>query len=342
MGVATTERTRALLSKQWFPLSHADAAHENERIEIVAVCDADAERAREAARGLGLTEASAFTGAQAMLHAVKPDICSIATRTPGRVDLIRLAIDAGVKAIHSEKPLSQTLLDGENLMEEVQKRGVHFTYGTLRRFMAPYRLAKKLVEEGRIGPLREIVVDHNFKDLLLWSHPHSVDLLLFFGGAEVESVNAVCEFEGGAVSGNTVDCDPRVDFARVRFKSGCLGMITSTTGMNVRLTGDEGAIHIVGNGERVELHDKGQGTFFTRRTVLEVPPAPSGTAQALRELVSALDGEAPVSIAPDEVAMNQRVLWSIVSSALANGATIRVNEANEKLVITGRTGALTA
>lgn len=342
MGVSTTERTRALLSHHWFPLSHADAAKENDRIDIIAVCDRDVERARQAASLLHLPTSAAFDSPEAMLNLMKPDILSIATRTPGRVDLIQMAIAHGVRAIHAEKPLSQDLVAGDRIMDEVRRNCLHFTYGTLRRFMTPYRMAKEMIDTGAIGAVQEVVIDHGSRELLMWSHPHSVDLLIYLCGSDVESVNAVCDFGGTEVVDGMLDCDPRVEFARVRFKSGRLGLITSSGGMNVRITGTEAAIHIVGNGDRLELHSKAGGTFFTKRDVIDVPHGRSGTAQAFHELVSALDGLSPLSIKPEDIALNQRLLWAIVTSGLGQGQMVPLSSVNESLIITGRSGDLTA
>ncbi len=343
MGVLTTERTRSLLPEAWFPLSHADAMSANNKYEIVAVCDVDEQKAISTAAQLGLPPKAAYTDFDAMLLAEHPDVLSIATRTPGRVDLIERAVTAGVRGIHCEKPLSQHFHDGVEVLSRVESAGVHFSYGTLRRFMPAYRMAKALIDQGAIGEVREVVVDLAWHDMLLWSHPHSIDLLIYFTSeTQIASVNAVCEFGDTEVSRGLIDCDPKVDFARVRFASGKLGLITSSSGMNLRVSGSEGIVEVRANGASVEVFRKGAGATFDDREVIAVPSAPSGTYQAFDELADAVQSGAKLGISTAEIAANQRIIWAVATSALLDGKTVRAAEVDEDLVITGRTGALTA
>lgn len=342
MGVATTETTRSSLPKSWFPLSHADAILAHEGLDIVAVCDLNKERAQEAGATLGLAEAACFTNIDEMLLAHKPDMLSIATRTPGRVEIIEKALWHGVRAIHSEKPLSLELNKGNALMEDLERKGVFFSYGTLRRYMPAYRHAKKIVDSGSIGVLQEIIIDHGYRDLLLWTHPHSVDLLVLFGGCDFDTVNAVCDLNGLAPEATVIDCDPRLEFARVRFRSGVTGLITSSKGMNLRLSGNEGMLNVLNNGEVLELWTSRKGSTFSERQMLPVPSNPSGAQQVFIDLYDALDRGNPLSIKPKEVAANQRIIWAIVTSSMRDGKSVAWNEVDESLVMTGRVGDVTA
>lgn len=342
MGVATSESTRASLPKGWLPLSHADAIRSHQGLDIVAVCDVDKEKSEKAGASLGLEPAACFTDFEEMLRTHMPDILSIATRTPGRVQIIEKALQNGVRAIHSEKPLSLHLNEGHALLAEVERRGVPFTYGTLRRYMPAYRQAKEIVDSGSIGVLQEIVVDHGYRDLLLWTHPHSVDLLVLFGGCEIESVNAICDLNGLTTQDPVIDCDPRLEFARVRFRSGVLGLITSSKGMNVRLSGSDGLLNVLSNGEVLELWTRRRGSTFTERQVLPVPISPSGAQKVFSDLYDALDRGEPVSITPREIAANQRMIWAFVTSSMRDGKTVAWHDVDESLVITGRFGDVTA
>jgi predicted dehydrogenase len=342
MGVATTDATRAGLAKGWLPLSHADAIRAHDGLDIVAVCDLDTAKAQAAGASLGLQPAACFTDVGEMLRTHRPDIVSIATRTPGRVQIIDLALRHGVRAIHSEKPLSLHLNEGNAILQEIERAGVPFSYGTLRRYMPAYRRAKELVDKGAIGVLQEIVIDHGHNDLLLWTHPHSIDLLLLFGGCEIVSVNAICDLSEVTQQGTVIDCDPKLEFARVRFRSGASGLITSSKGMNVRLSGSEGLLNVINNGEALELSSGRKGSTFTERQVLPVSASPSGAQQAFSDLYDALSCGTPVRITPREVATNQRLIWAIVTSAMRDGKSVAWDDVDERLVITGRFGDLTA
>ncbi|WP_353646354.1 Gfo/Idh/MocA family oxidoreductase [Mesorhizobium sp. WSM2239] len=344
MGASTTERTRSMLPPAWLPLSHAEAIAEHPGLQLVSVCDGDGDRAMAVGERLGIPPAACMTDAVKMLASVQPDILAVATRTPGRLEIIRAAVKHGVRGIHSEKPLAQHLAEGESLMAEIAETGIYFTYGTLRRFMAPYRVAKMMVDRGDIGEVREINIAHNYRELLMWSHPHSVDLLLFFGGREIETVNAVCDFGSATATEKLIDCDPKVEFAHVVFANGTRGLISSSTGMSVTISGTEGAIRVVSNGERVELHRKvsPESVYFSDVVPVPVQVERSGTSQAFLELYNAIVEGTPPTISPEEVALNQRVLWAIASSGLQQGKAVRLNDINSQMVITGRFGELYA
>lgn len=344
MGAFTTDRTRNLIPDIFFPLSHTEAVEAHPGLELVAACDVDRSKAQEAVDKFGSPGATAWSDASEMLASVDIDILSVATRTSERPHLVAEGVRHGVKGIHSEKPFSTLLRETEDVISLIKDRGAHLTYGTLRRFMAPYRKAKELLLAGEIGDLKEISIAHGYKELLLWSHPHSVDLLLYFADAEPVSVNAICDFGDTAVSSDLVDCDPKVDFARVTFRNGVHGIITSGTGASVILSGSEGVIRIHSNGEKVEISKKSTvgKPSFKQSVEVDIAPANSGTLQALSELHDSILGIGPTSMRPDDVLMNQRVLWSIVGSALDAGRTFGIDSANLDMKITGRMGEMLA
>lgn len=344
MGAFTTERTRNLIPEIYFPLSHAEAVSVHAGLELVAACDINLSKAQEAVNQFGAPDATAWQNASEMLASVEPDILSVATRTSERPHIIAEGVLRGVKGVHSEKPFSTTLRETEDLIQVIQDKGVHLTYGTLRRFMQPYRAARKLLRDGEIGVLQEVCVAHGSKELLLWSHPHSVDLLLYYANAEPVAVNAVCDFGGVTLSERLIDCDPRVEFARISFSNDVQGIITSSTGASVVLSGTEGIIRIHSNGEKVEISKKkthGKPTFKEFEDV-PVAVAKSGTLQALSELHDSIRGIGKTSIRPDEILFNQQVLWSIVGSSLGAGKTFEVRRADKDMIISGRIGEMLA
>jgi predicted dehydrogenase len=342
MGALTTERTRNLLPPGWIPLSHADAISAHPQIDLEAICDSDRGRLAEVGRVFSIDPSLRFSDFETMLEKVRPDILAIATRTPGRAEVLRKALAGGIRAIHTEKPFTQTLEESESILGEIQAAGISITYGTIRRFMAPFRLAKALVADGSIGTLQEVSISFGHRDLLLWTHPHSVDLLMYFAGSDVLEVYASCDFGDAEASENLIDCDPRVLFANVIFKSGVIGSITASTGMNVQLSGSDGLIRLEGNGSEVSLllRNAGGQPYFKNRRNLDVPEGPSGTLAAFDDLVQALDaGNAQArSITCSEIALNQRILWAIATSGLRKGEAVRLEDVPANMRITGKSG----
>ena len=119
--------------------------------ELVAISDANLERAKAVAEELGVSA----------VYADPRDLCSdpnveavaIITNTASHVDMIRIAMDAG-KHVFCEKPLADTV---EKCKEAEQIVAAHpdliFMLGFMRRYDHSYAVAKKKIDNGDIGDI---------------------------------------------------------------------------------------------------------------------------------------------------------------------------------------------
>ncbi|MGZ6332866.1 MAG: Gfo/Idh/MocA family protein [Bdellovibrionota bacterium] len=342
IGAFTRPELRAFAPKGHLPLSHAEAILANENIRLVALCDTDGNNLAKAAQIYGVKDC--FKDYKELILETKPDIISIATRTLGRCDIIEFAVENGVRGIHLEKPISTNMADCRRALGAVRKSRAHLTYGTTRRFMDAYRQAKELSHSGEIGDLVEISVEMG-KAQLLWTHPHSIDLILFFAGSgEVESVQGSCKINASAIdSPMLIDDDPVVENAFIKFKNNVTGLITSRSGKNVTLCGTAGNIIVAADGSWIEIQRRGAtGPYFSAVEKIEVDPKMSGTQRAFCELAAAILGGQPPSINADVVELSQEVLLSIALSSIQNGRRVGLSELPEAFTVTGRTGNLFA
>ncbi|MBM1218618.1 Gfo/Idh/MocA family oxidoreductase [Ponticoccus sp. SC2-23] len=126
------------------------------------VVDIDQARADEAAARFGFEEGSADW--RAVVARDDIDVVDICTPNDTHAEIAIAAAEAG-KHIISEKPLARTADEAKTMLDAVQKAGViHMVAFNYRRTPA-VALARKLIEEGRIG---EVV---NFRGTYLqdWS-----------------------------------------------------------------------------------------------------------------------------------------------------------------------------
>ena len=341
MGALTTERTRNSVPAVWMPLSHTDAISAIENIDLVAVCDASREQAAKVADTY--PGAVAFVDHLQMLNEVKPDIVGIATRTEGRCNIIRDCAVAGVKGIHSEKPMARSLQEADIAISALKANGVGFTFGAVRRYMSPYILARKVAESGDIGDIRQIVIEHG-SDMLLWGHPHTLDLALFFNrGALASRVQSRLQLDPADINGNTVDVDPVLDMAYIEFNNGVSVQITSGTGFNVRVYGSTGSVSVIGDGSRVELRKKAEGRpYELDMEELEFDDRVSGTQQAFLNLAEYIANGTDTGLSLDEVDAVNRLLIAVVESEMNEGRAVNPTHVNTELFVTGRFGDLYA
>lgn len=343
MGSRTEETVGDNLPEGWLPLNHAEAIQSIPELALVAVCDIEPGPLSWAAEKYGVP--NTFDDYRSLILQAKPDIVSIATRTPERCNIIQFAAENGIKAIHSEKPISRNILDCRKALEVVLNKGLFFSYGTYRRYNEIYRKAKEILKSGEIGELNEISFEHG-KTMLLWSHPHTVDLMLYYAECrDVDFVQAHCIVNDKNFSLNRIDDDPIVEFSFIKFNNGVNGVITSTPGMNTKLSGTSGTIYIVGNGSWIEVRKKRfqKSPYFLSTEKIEVKPKMSGTQRAFCELASAVRknlNESSISI--EDIMAGQRILLSQAFSSINGGRPIDPLQLDESFTVTGKFGSLYA
>lgn len=339
MGAFTPPEVRAALPPGWWPLNHADAAKSIPGLRLVAFCDSDLGRAESAATRHGGVP---YQDHHAMLEEQRPDIVTIATRTEGREAIILAAVEAGVRAIHSEKPFCRNLREGGSAEAAIAERAVAFSYGATRRYMPAYRTARDIVRSGRLGALQQIQV-HLGAGAIQWTHPHSVDLALFFSG-DVAPYAVQASFRGEIVcADDVVDSDPVLEMGLMRFAS-CSALITTAPGSDVVLACEQGTISILGDGERIEIRrmSRERRGYLGEPETEIVRPEFSGLQVALIELRDALrEGKLPSGNAKLAL-LGQRALFALVLSAIRGGAQLSPAEVPSDFTVTGRSGNLYA
>jgi scyllo-inositol 2-dehydrogenase (NAD+) len=341
MGALTKERTRNSVPPIWMPLSHTDAVQSIDDVSLVAVCDASEEQACKVSKVY--PDALVYTDYKTMLDEVRPDIVGVATRTAGRCEIIRDCTEKGVRGIHAEKPLARSIKELRITLDVLEQHNVGFTFGAVRRYMAPYQLAREVAESGQIGEVHQIVIEHGV-DMLLWGHPHSVDLAMFFNqNHKVAGVRSRLQIDPADVKGNIVDCDPVLDMAFLEFDNGVTTVITAGNGFNVKIFGSKGSVMVVGDGSRVELRKKVPGRpYELDHEELTFCSDVSGTKQAFMNLVGFVRHGADTGITTTEIESIHRVLFAMVLSELNQGQQIDPADVPADLFISGRFGDLYA
>lgn len=207
---------------------HADIYRENPLSELVGVCDIIPERADKAAARLGVP---AFYDAHEMLAALKPDLCSITTGgeeygSDHCLPTIQ-AFEAGCHVL-CEKPISNVIADAERMVAKAKETGRCFGINFNHRFNDAHRLAKRWVEEGRLGHLLFINVSMWIMNRAESSpyfqikalHPHTIDIMRYFCG-DIEAVHCFAVKAPGRKIWSTAQFN-------LRFKNGVVGSLTGS------------------------------------------------------------------------------------------------------------------
>ncbi|MFJ9500687.1 inositol 2-dehydrogenase [Brevibacillus centrosporus] len=167
--------------------------------KLASVVDPLAGQAEKVARELGVAAFSQFP--EEVMADPAIDAVIIATPTSTHAEMIKLAATHG-KHIFVEKPITSRLDLADELIEVIEKQGVHCMVGFMRRFDPAYAEAKRRIFAGDIGkpiyykgisrdpgsPPPEFIRHSGgiFLDLSI----HDYDIARFLLDAEVESVSA--------------------------------------------------------------------------------------------------------------------------------------------------------
>jgi predicted dehydrogenase len=144
-------------------------------VELVACADIVRENAEAFADEFGLDGDNVFEDYEAMLDAVEPDVVSVTVPPAIHADIVVDCARSGrVGAIHCEKPMADEWGDARRMAQEAWRNDVFLTFNHQRRFKPSWRVAKDLLDEGRIGDLQR--VETHAPNLFDWG-THCLDTL---------------------------------------------------------------------------------------------------------------------------------------------------------------------
>lgn len=145
----------AAIGTAWAAQSPLPALSSHPRTELVAICSARLERAKEAAEKFGAPQA--FDDYEKMIAQVDPDIVYVGGPVGLHKPMVLAAARAG-KHVICEKPLAVDATEGAEMLAAVEERKLaHAVTFTMRSFPAPTRV-KALIDAGAVGEIRHINV----------------------------------------------------------------------------------------------------------------------------------------------------------------------------------------
>lgn len=234
---------------------HAQKYAAMDDVELVAVVDVDAGRARAVAEESG---GEAVTDLAAVLDAT--DIASVVVPNTHHYAVARPLLDAGVHVL-LEKPLTNTLAEADDLIALAEARGVVLQAGHLERFnpavrhLLDHARNPAFVEAHRLGGFKNRATD---VDVVLDLMIHDIDIVLALMNSEVTEIraagyrvltpnldiaNARLQFAHGAVANLTASRVSLKEMRKIRvFAEGLYLSADCATRENVIVAAGEGGI----------------------------------------------------------------------------------------------------
>lgn len=136
---------------------HGPGYERLEDCELVACADIVRENALAFADEFGIAEENVFEDYEQMIRIVEPDIVSVCVPPKVHASIVQGCAESGVvQAIHCEKPMAMTPAECDEMVESCEANDVQLTIDHQRRFAEPFRRAKELLDDGKIGDLERV------------------------------------------------------------------------------------------------------------------------------------------------------------------------------------------
>lgn len=131
-----------------------------------------------------------YTCFRELLAAEKPDACAVSTYAPDREEHVTAAIDAGVKVILVEKPLSLTMSAALRMKKAADAAGARLFVNYQRRYGFPFEKARETVLSGRLGRVLSIELMQPCANALDFG-PHFINAALYLLGDETRPLRVL-------------------------------------------------------------------------------------------------------------------------------------------------------
>ena len=248
---------------------HAGIYAEHPDTLLVAVCDVVPENAEKSAAQYGC---QGFCSVEEMLASgVEIDIASVSTAGEenggDHYQPTMQLLEAGIPVL-GEKPISNNIAEAEAMVALARAKNLRYGINLNHRFTPAALFAKEWILRGRLGEL-------NMIDMTMWInnpnessphfhmralHPHSLDVMRYFAGAEVTKVHAFFKKGAGRLTWSNAQVN-------LLYENGIIGHLRGSYDGNFGAAGTYGleGLEVVGSEGRFVLRDACEElTFYPR------------------------------------------------------------------------------
>ena len=232
---------------------------------------------------------------QEMFAAQQPDIVSVCTWTGLHPQHVLDAAAAGVRAIHSEKPVAPTWGEAKKMHQACVDAGIQLTFCHQRRFGAHFIKARELANEGAIGKVHRL--EGFCSNLFDWG-THWFDMLFYYNNevpaewvmGQIDTATAHTVF-GVYVESNGL--------SQIHYANGVTGLLFTANDVaetcSNRIIGDKGVIEVeVHKGPHVRMLREGGAGWEVPDLTGIVPPKGDTVLSVLDAMDCMQTGRLPI------------------------------------------------
>jgi len=243
--------------KREYVSTHAGAYYNSPKTDLIALADVDTEKLEKYGKKFNVPKT--YTDYKQMLEREKPDILSVCTWNSTHLDIVKEAVNHGVKAIFCEKPIADTLASAREMVKLCKEKNVLLMIDHQRRFDKLHQEVKQFIQDGNLGGIQQ--ASFYYTAGIANTGSHVFDLLRFFFG-EVEWVQA---FYSQNKSPNLND--PNLD-GILKFKNGTFCTIQACDNrhfmlLELDIIGTKARLKLTHSGFDVEFYEIGDSQLFS-------------------------------------------------------------------------------
>ena len=169
--------------------------------EIVAIAEYNTERRKAVGHRFGVN--NLYSDAESMLKTIVPDIAAVVTPTKWMKESVIACANAGVKGVSTDKPLSASLSDADEMVEACRSNGTIFAGGNLAVAHNHVQETAKWIRQGKFGNIKGGILNCMADDLtgggVQW-----ISALRLFMNSEVSKVIAWGKPESDVYNNNSI------------------------------------------------------------------------------------------------------------------------------------------
>jgi predicted dehydrogenase len=307
--------------KPWVvtPFSHAAGYAYVDRTEIVACCDLRPDVMDLFGERYGVQPSHRFADYRKMIEVARPDIVSVATQPEHRAEIAIFAAEHGVRALYCEKAMAASLAEADAMVQAVEANGVAFNMGTNRRWDPGFERMKEVIDSGRIGPLRSIILHGNGP--LFNRSSHTFDVAQWLNGdCPAAWVQAHLPRGDEAIDGDVLHEDPE-SHGIIQFENGVTAYALLTArGSEYEAVCEGGTLASLNNGLEWQFR-RGDGLTYVEEPFPEFERR-SPTVRLIEDLVQALDTGNPTRGGDRVARANTELIFGFIESHLRGGERV--------------------
>lgn len=230
-------------------LSHLEAVRSLAMASELGACDVSPDALERARQVYDLDYVTADY--RDLIDTFRPEILTVATRTPDKAAILMAAADAGIRAVHVEKPLCNSAAEIEQVSRLLDTEGMLLTSGCLRRYLPMFAGMDGLFAAEVLGKPTSVSIGMGLSSLM-WTQFHAIDLILSLAGnRRLETVQATLGPVIWDETGKIVENDPLVISATLVFEDGFIGVIGQTSGNTTVVSSPTGQVELFADGRTV-------------------------------------------------------------------------------------------